>query len=301
MDKEDALRHLHALLLSSFLVLTVQSEPADQLPAAKKPDPLPAAARQTMDRFNMAVTEAQMTLDDAVLKAAETARKELAKTLEAEMKAGRLDTALAVRARLEALPTGQEGRPEGGIDLLKLIDPRRDAVKGVWELREGVLSCQPGDWVRLEIPYTPPDEYDLTIVATRVSGDDGLFFGLVYGNVHWTLSFDSQPWAGYITGIGCVDSVHLGAPGNPTKTVGRVLVNGKPAVFAFKVRKSGMTAAVDGKERIAWKEYGRLSTRTEWMMPNARALMLGAWESEIRFSRVLLVPVAGSGSRLPGR
>jgi hypothetical protein len=258
---------------------------------------LPAAARHVLDRYKITVAEAKLACDDEMLKAAEAARKELARAMEQEMKAGRLETTLAIRAKLESLPVAPD-TPGTAVDLLALIDPQRDAVKGAWELREKTLTAQPCDWCRLEIPYAPPDEYDLTVVAERVKGDDGLFFGLVHGNVRWTLSFDSQPSAGCLTGIGCVDGVHLGTPGNPTKKVGRVVHNGKPAVFEFRIRKSGMTASVDGIEVIAWKEYGRLSARVDWTTPNAKALMLGVWGSTVRYSRITLIPVSGPGTKL---
>jgi hypothetical protein len=76
--------------------------------AEDKPDPLPAAARHVVERYNLAVSEARMARDAAVLNAAEAARKELSKVMEAETRAGRLEPALAVKAQIEKLPVKPE-------------------------------------------------------------------------------------------------------------------------------------------------------------------------------------------------
>jgi hypothetical protein len=261
------------------------------------PPQLPPAARRVLEHYKVVVAEAKLSCDDEIRKAAEVARKELARALDQETRAGRLETALAIRARLEALPAAPDaaGTP---VDLLALIDPQRDAVKGVWVFREKNLVAQPCDWGRLEIPYAPPDEYDLTAMAERIKGSDGLFFGLVHGNVRWTVSLDTQPTNGCLTGISCVDGLIVGAKGNPTTKVGRVVNNGNPSTIEFKIRRTGMTASVNGSEVLVWNEYGRLTLRPDWKTPNANALMVGVWGSEVQYSRITLVPVSGPGTKL---
>jgi len=70
----------------------------------KQLDSLPAAAKQAMDRYDKSVAEAKKVYDAAVARAADAARKELLKVQEQETKAGRLESALAVKAQVDKLP-----------------------------------------------------------------------------------------------------------------------------------------------------------------------------------------------------
>ena len=117
------MRPLLFILLPALAILTVHGEPADQLPGVHQPDPLPAAARQVMNRYSQAVAEAQKARDAAVLKAAEATRKELVKIQEQETKAGRLEPALAVKAQVDKLPEKQEvGEPTSELLVQARID-----------------------------------------------------------------------------------------------------------------------------------------------------------------------------------
>jgi hypothetical protein len=55
---------------------------------------------------------------------------------------------------------------ERTIDLLKLIDPERDAVVGTWTIAKDGLVSDTTPKARLAIPYRPPEEYDFIIEVT---------------------------------------------------------------------------------------------------------------------------------------
>jgi hypothetical protein len=76
------------------------AEPADQAPA-QKPDPLPASAKKTMEKYDKAMETVKRTYDTAARTAAAFARKDLEQIIEVETKAGRLESAMAVKLRLE--------------------------------------------------------------------------------------------------------------------------------------------------------------------------------------------------------
>src|SRR5262249_20380875 len=55
-------------------------------------------------------------------------------------------------------------------DLMPLIDPARDTVRGNWQ-KSGTDLCSDNGWSsRVRIPYQPPEEYDFRIAFTRTSG-----------------------------------------------------------------------------------------------------------------------------------
>ncbi len=92
----------------------------------------------------------------------------------------RLLLLMAVLSGLTLLVIAQLGRAEDKpasskkkakpIDLLKMVDPVRHAAGGKWLIqKQGLISNSEGI-CKLMIPYQPPEEYDLEIVAQRVRG-----------------------------------------------------------------------------------------------------------------------------------
>ena len=65
------------------------------------------------------------------------------------------------------------GTPE--IDLLALVVPPLDAVKGTWTFENSRLICEDGFGTQLEIPYLLPEEYSFTLEFVRRSGTGPVF------------------------------------------------------------------------------------------------------------------------------
>jgi hypothetical protein len=128
-------------LLATVVILLVPlqliGQPGD-LPAVKKPDPLPAAARVAMERYDKQVAEAKKTFDVKATEAADVARKELARLQEQETRAGRLDAALAIKAEIERLP--EKAEPVS-------IPPYLEIAK---RLKDGTYTAE--EWNKLVAP-----------------------------------------------------------------------------------------------------------------------------------------------------
>jgi len=92
------------LMLLAALPLFAQSS---DLTPPTKPDQLPSTAKQTVERYDKAAAEAKKTFDAAIVKAADAARKDLTKIQESETKAGRLETAMAVKNQIDRLPNAE--------------------------------------------------------------------------------------------------------------------------------------------------------------------------------------------------
>jgi hypothetical protein len=152
-----------------------------------------------------------------------------------------------VKARIEKrLESLRKNAPPGGaVDLLRLIDPKRDAVSGEWSFVGKALVFEPGRFARLQIPYEPPDEFDITVVAERKSGTDGFYVGLARGSNQFYVAIDD--WMGTLAGIGWVDGKLT--KDNETATKGKFLSVGKASTIACAVRKDSIVATVDGKKR----------------------------------------------------
>jgi len=199
-------------------------------------------------------------------------------------------------AKPPAAPTGPQGP---SIDLLKLIDAKRDAVSGDWSMDRGVLLMPMGRstcW--LQIPYAPPEEYDLKIVATRKAGIHDLYVGVVVvpGPKRLLLHIDGGP-SGTEGGL---QSAGGDWNNNPTTyRNNKVFNDDKPHTVLMSVRRNSFTLSAEGKTLINWKGDFTNSAASGEGGPNPAAFFVGNWESVYEVSQILLYPLSGKGKNVP--
>lgn len=184
-----------------------------------------------------------------------------------------------------------------GIDLLKMIDPLKDAVAGTWRFQDGKLVTPGRPFDRIRIPYTPPEEYDLTVVADRQGESNSLNLGLVAGQTQFLVILDAAINGDFVSGLDLVDGKSF--YDNETRSKGALFKNGETSKVACCVRKSRLSVFVDGKKVIDWKaDYSRLSLYSGWKTREKNTLLLGSWSSVVRIHRLELRPVTGTGKAL---
>jgi hypothetical protein len=191
----------------------------------------------------------------------------------------------------------EEAEP-GTINLLRLVDAKIDAVGGVWTLDNGVLLSGTEEWARLQLPYTPPDEYDFTVVVERREGSDSLGFGMAQGKTTFGVWVDGHPARGGMTGLDRLDGALM--EDNPVSVKGKFLTNNKPSTIVIAVRKSGVSVSVDGKVVLNWQgSYNRLTPSPVWRPRDPKApLLVGSYGSRYSFTKIQLTPVSGQGKKL---
>jgi len=199
-----------------------------------------------------------------------------------------------VQKRLQELDEQETSR--WGMDLLKLIDPKKDAVSGNWIVDGSSLVSPSGDNRQLQIPFAPPDEYDLKVVAARREGPNAaLIMGLVGGNKQFCMDMDA--WDGSTGGLALLD----GRAGNSNETTFRTKVfsDDGSKTLLWEVRKDKVVFSADGKRLLEWKaDYRRLSNPAVYVFPSKRALYLTTWYAGVRFQQILLIPISGHGQKL---
>src|SRR5207249_683193 len=79
------------------------------------------------------------------------------------------------------------------MDLLSRVDPKKDGITGTWkQAGPAVIGAGGMNLVaKLASSYTPPEEYDLTIEATRKDGAEDLSVGLIGGGKQFAFVFDT--------------------------------------------------------------------------------------------------------------
>ena len=195
-----------------------------------------------------------------------------------------------------AAKTSQPQPPESGpADLLNLIDPQRDGVKGTW-LRNGAdLVSLADEYSRIQIPYMPPDEYDLEISVTREDGNDTFGIGLVMGEHQAMIALDS--YSPKVTGLHTLD----GKKANVNESTRRVdaLKLKTRSKLLCSVRKDKITLTCDDKTILDWSgDPNRLAVQSAFAVPNNRVLFLASMRSVFTIDKIVLTPVTGEGKRL---
>ncbi len=203
-----------------------------------------------------------------------------------------------IEKRLKEMePATTTSTTKGGIvDLLKMIDPQKDAVNGKWEMRDGSWVSDNSNQARLEISYQPPEEYDFRITFTRTKGNDV---------VAQILSKNGRQ---FMWGAGWGQDKYLsfelidgkGAGFNKT-TIERsgYLKNGKMHTSLVEVRKEGVKAYLDGKLMSEYKtNYDDLSLVSTWQLRDSNSLGIGSHASPTIFHKIELREVTGKGKRL---
>jgi hypothetical protein len=156
------------------------------------------------------------------------------------------------------------------VDLLRLIDPTRDGVRKQWWFQNGVLYCTRGSPC-IQVPYTPPAEYEITLVVKRLQGKDTLGLGLIAQGRQFGVVLDG--WGGRHSGVERIDGARV--PKNETVRQGRVLTNGQPSTITISVQQSQLTVKRDGEMIVDWAaDYGRVSPESGWLVPYRRGLSL---------------------------
>ena len=174
------------------------------------------------------------------------------------------------------------------VDLLKLIDVKRDAVDGAWSFDGGVLVTSTVSFGRLQVPYAPPAEYDVRMVAERKGPVNSIVLGLVAGGKQFAVVIDAFP-RDTTSGVDRVDDKAF--PDNETGFKGVLLTEGKPSTLVVSVRKGSLAVTVDGRKIVDWKaDYKRVSLYPNWKVPRPDALFLGAWTTPYRIHSLELFP-----------
>lgn len=213
------------------------------------------------------------------------------------------DTSLLPRIETADLsPEKHQNRSPAGltesIDLLPMIDVDKDAVSGKWVKADGFLESPKQFGARIEIPFEPPSEYELTVVATPLDEPNGLLLGqLMSGHRFLTLVNHNVRQDKPASALENVDGKNVS--GNATAIMAELLKKDRPSQIIVTVRGGSVVVRCDGKTIIDWRgKPEQLSLGDYWKTPNSNALFLGAYDCRYRFSRVSIASLSGEGKPL---
>jgi hypothetical protein len=189
------------------------------------------------------------------------------------------------------------GRPvDESLDLLRMIDPRRDAVFGTWVVTGYELTGQqppapvgrPIEQRPLSVllRYTPPPEFDLVLVASRRAGNGPLLLSMPVemqgvGKLP-TLAFGLEPPRNQFDNE------------NPPPPAGPVIRNATPVKILIKIRPAGLEAEVAGV-RVDPSVLLDSNLDGAFRHPDDVVFRLGSYASSWRISEFSMLPVNDTG------
>jgi hypothetical protein len=189
-------------------------------------------------------------------------------------------------------------QPKESIDLLPLVDPEQDAVAGEWQVIDDGLESPKRFGARLEIPFEPPVEYELTIIATPLDEPNGLILGQLMDGHRFLALINHN--VQQETAASALENVNgQNVRNNTTTLMADLLQKDRPSQIIVTVRKESVVVRCDGRTVIDWAgNPEQLSLGEYWETPNKTSLFVGAYDCRYRFSRVSLAPISGTGKPL---
>lgn len=182
------------------------------------------------------------------------------------------------------------------VDLMKLIDLKKDSVAGTWKWQDGKLMSDNATnitFARIELPYEPSEEYNFTVVFTKVQGKMDIVQILSKAGKSFSLNMG----AGNGTLYGFYSATSTSNPSIVTK---QVLETNKQYTATVEVRKNGVKAYLDGAQLTEWKpEQKDLGGHPSWILRNEKALGIGSHQDAVLYHKIEVTEVgSGKGKRL---
>ncbi len=179
------------------------------------------------------------------------------------------------------------------VDLLRLVDPKKNAIKGTWLFdKDALLMGTEGKTGLhlLEIPHETPEEFTLVIELQRTEGNDALFVIVPIDGHHTLILIDAEQ--GTLSGIHGLDN--KGILANESLVKGSLLKNRRLANVEYTVRKNSLSVSLDGKQIINFDgKMSRLAPFHEpvtYGTPNKKHVVIGTFQSKYLISKLQFVP-----------
>ena len=175
------------------------------------------------------------------------------------------------------------------VDFLRLIDVTKDTLSGNFSLTSSGLAVKKADNARLQIPYQPPEEYDLNMEFSYDSDDSAMVFilPLADGPVQLELKPNSNRFA------------H--EDGDALRGTGPFAEKGRPNRAVVKVRLNVVQVYLNSALVIELMRTRQpIGMKSSWKMRSKDVMGLGSYQSDATFSKLTLTEISGHGKPIKG-
>ncbi|MGD0089220.1 MAG: protein kinase [Planctomycetota bacterium] len=199
----------------------------------------------------------------------------------------------ASAAKLDA-PT--EASWAKAVNVLPYANPARDAIAGNWRLQAGKLFSDKHKNARLELPYQPPEEYDVRMTFSRFAGEDEIV--LILSKAGRSFAWVMGGSGGTVCGI---ESVGGQVYDKNDTTVKRGLSwpkLGEKHSCTVQVRNDCLRAFLDEEQVLDYKTDFKEVWQGKagpWKLSREAALGIGSAQSPTHFLSVEVLEITGKG------
>jgi hypothetical protein len=202
------------------------------------------------------------------------------------------------------LPPAEEGTPVPGaigqpppplrvpgkrtIDLIRLIDPRKDTVRGRWLVVGSALHCNDqGDVPRIQIPYQPPAEYDFIVTFSQPQLRNGV-----------SLIMPSPKGGSFFLLVGRHGGWGFELHGSKVEDLSGPMAANKAYTITMQVRQGGVKALLDGKVLVQLEtDFHDLTADGYRTIPDKTLLGVACDDATV-FHYVRVVEISGRGKKI---
>lgn len=207
------------------------------------------------------------------------------------LRASSLVVVLMLAAGCESMSIGNPS-----INVLKQVEPARDAVNGRWVLDRRSLQSEATPRARLRLPVIPHGDYRLSVTFSRPVGSGTANLILPVGGRQVMLVLDAPTMDGTYSGLELIDG--NAALGNTTADREFRLVNNRTyrldATVRTQVGDARIDIDIDQRPLVRWLgPISALSLSTDWDLGDPAASGLGASDGVIQVRAVQLRMLPG--------
>ncbi len=183
------------------------------------------------------------------------------------------------------------------VDVLKLVDPAKDAVRGDWRIVNGLLTSSPFPCATVEIPYEPPEEYDFRIVYVPVQDDTGGVLELCRGGDR-QFCFVVGAQGNRLSGFETVNGRSI-ADIAASSTADHWLAAAERHVSLVRVRKGNVQGYLDGK-LVAGRhtDFSDMGLLDIYSLPRPNTIGFGVYKGSIAVVSATVTEITGKGKLL---
>ncbi|MDB5320606.1 MAG: hypothetical protein JWN40_2237 [Phycisphaerales bacterium] len=183
------------------------------------------------------------------------------------------------------------------VDVLRNAAPERDGASGNWS-RAGSALAVNTDPSRLELPYSPPEEYTFRVDFTT-AGEHTVFMGITKSgkSFQWIMGNVNNQYAGFQQ----IDGQDAHANRSTLKLH---LEAGRRYSAVIEVRNGRLTAYLDGQllsdYPTDYRELGE-HPNAQWRPRDSSRLAIGTFHAATTFHRIEVIELSGPGTMLSDR
>lgn len=197
-------------------------------------------------------------------------------------------------------PTPVPAAPAGAINLLGLVDVKRDAVAGDWTMMGKELVLAKGIYGALEFQTAVPEEYDFEMEFTPQTDGNNVNQYISAGGHSFAWKLNAHARTPPLYGFELLDGKFAKDTTEARTEISQALQVGTRYRSTIEVRKASLRALLDGKELVKWSgDFSRFSMENGTKLRDPKHIGVGAYKRGVIFHKAEVRPPAAVGEAVP--